>query len=245
MTLHHAGVVIDPEDLVDHDGCTMLLYLCRASEGLNDDTVESLRVLLRFGVNVNATDNYGNTAIHIFFGAFWFEDRESLVAKKNFLTLLLQSVLKTGADLHVKNDFGIEASQVAYGHLEHDWPESLSQRTRIWNEVLTEIGLDIAEFQSCCTQCQCQNADLFNEDFFPGRKAFCDSYKKGAYLERHTLRPAVTEVLDSSDEESEAEPEDHHRPSAPDNTTTTTTTHQEPSNPAIPETRSKTFWDVI
>lgn len=199
MMLHHAGVVINPEEpLFNNDG-TMLLHLCSAATEMNFNLVESLSLLLKFGVNVNATDKYGNTAIHLFLAWLNETTENGYAIKKSFLMLLLQSVLRTGADLHVRNNFGIEASQVAYGHLRLDkrGGNFLLQRTQIWNEALAEFGFDIAEFQSCCSRCQCSNVkDLL------GTAVFCDSFEKRAYLDSSTLAPiGAVEFDDDSDSE--------------------------------------------
>lgn len=150
----------------------MLLGLCSAYSGF-DDQVESLRLLLNFGVNVNATDKYGNTAIHLFLKESDEKNENGFAIRKNFLTLFLQSIMSTGADLHVKNHFGIKASQVAYRHLSYDdnGHNYLPQRTRLWNEVLTESGLDTSEFRSRCSGCRCQNGDIFQTE------VFCDSFE--------------------------------------------------------------------
>lgn len=305
MLLHHGSIFIDPEEIIQ--GKPMLLFLCSRITP-DENQIESLKVLLKFGVNVNATDEYGNTAIHLFLSHFYDDAHK-------FLMLLLQSIMETGADLHAKNNFGIEASHVAYRHLErdeyyydsacvhrvYDDSASVHQRTRLWNEVLTASGLDIAEFRSSYRGYRYQSHDYFAEHIN------CDAFEKGAYLERTTLRPKVAanffagssdfesweaymrrftvEEIYSSDEEddytdgendsadeeddymdggddytdgendftdeendSQAEPEDLRRQSSHNKITTTTaaaTTNQEANNPAIPDTRSKTFWNVI
>lgn len=242
----------------------MLLTLCGADPSHNFDKVESLKLLLKFGVNVNATDKYGNTAIHLFFASVHDSEKDSIyITNKNFLVLLLQSIVKTGANLHAKNQFGIEASHVAYGHLSWDpcgW-NFLYLRTQLWNEVLTEFGFDIAEFRSCHSGCQC--SERFRTE------VFCDWFKQGAYLENN-LCPEVAskffvennssleqkansprsifEISDSTDEEdndSEVKPENRDWPSNQDQMSTTTSNNQEPNILATPNTRSKTFWNVI
>lgn len=264
--LHHADVVIDPEELIYDDDSTMLLSLCTTNSNVNVDKLESLRLLLKFGANVNATDKFGNTAIHLFLKCLYNKDKDSYVIEKDFAMLLLQSIIKTGADLHVRNNFGIEASQVAYGHLCCDENEynCLPLRTQFWNEVLTEIGLDVSEFRSCCSGCRCQDADLFES------KLFCNSFQKGAYLDLITLGPAVAgnffvgsncsqkknadiprpvfEIFDSTEEahnDSEAKLEDHPWPSNHNNSISGSTSNQEPNNLATVDTRRKTFWNVI
>lgn len=316
MLLHHGSIFIDPEEIIQ--GKPMLLFLC--SRNFPDENqIELLKVLLKFGANVNATDEYGNTAIHLFFSNIYYSPDANA---RDFLMLLLHSIMETGADLHAKNNFGIEASHVAYRHLErykyyYDsacvhrtrfdadsasvYQPSVHQRTRLWNEVLTASGLDIAEFRSSYRGCRCQSHDCFAEH------VNCDAFEKGAYLEETTLRPKVAasffagssdfesweaymrspiveeiysadeeddytdgendsayeeddymdggddytdEENDSTDEEndSQAEPEDLRRQSSHNKITTTitaATTNQEANNPAIPDTRSKTFWNVI
>ncbi|MCJ1269365.1 hypothetical protein MMC22_009257, partial [Lobaria immixta] len=202
MMLHHAGVVIDPEEPLGNSDDTMLLRLCSTSTGVNFNLVESLRLLLKFGVNVNATDKYGNTAIHLTLRSQFERTWNGYTMRKDFLMLLLQSVLRTGADLHVRNNFGIEASQVAYGHTSFDerFSNFLHQRTQIWNEVLTEFGFDITEFQSCCGGCRCTNVNSF---LTPA--GFCDSFEKRAYLDIHTLAPIG---LVASDDDSDSDVDD-------------------------------------
>lgn len=262
MLLYNGGAFIDPEEVIR--GETMLLFFC-SSRLLSNADSESLRVLLKYGVNVNATDKYGNTAIHLFLGNI--SGPRSFDDAKKCLVLLLQSVMETGADLHAKNNFGIEASHIAYRHLGSDrnrfrdycflqknsnfW--NLQKRTQIWNEVLTESGLDIAQFRSSYRGCPCQNTH------FPGLPDDCYAFETGAYLDNITLRPKdaknffaasncsenshfrrpIFEVIDSADDEYDyPDEEDGH-----ENITTTTT--QEPNDPAIPDTQSKTFWNVI
>lgn len=242
----------------------MLLSLCGADSSHNFDKVESLKLLLKFGVNVNATDKYGNTAIHLFFASVHDSEKDNIyVTNKNFLVLLLQSIVKTGADLHAKNQFGIEASHVAYGHLSWDpcgW-NFLYLRTQLWNEVLAEFGFDIAEFRSCQSGCQC--SDRFRTELF------CDWFEQGAYLENNlcpevaskffvennsipkqnaNFTPYIFEISDSTDEEgidSEVKPENYNWLSNQDQMGTTTVKSQEPNIPATADTRSKTFWNVI
>lgn len=302
MLLHHGSILIDPEEIIR--GKPMLLFFCSTIIP-DENQIESLKVLLKFGVNVNATDEYGNTAIHLVLSNFFDYPNDNA---RDFLMLLVQSIMETGADLHAKNNFGIEASHVAYRHLESDIykyyddhnPAIVHQRTRHWNEVLTACGLDIAEFRSSYRVCQCQGHGRLEE-------VICDAFEKGAYLEETTLRPKVAasffagssdfesweaymrspiveefysadeeddytdEENDSADEEddymdgeddytdgendstdeendSQAEPEDLRRQSSHNKITTTitaATTNQEANNPAIPDTRSKTFWNVI
>lgn len=184
MMLHGADLLIDPEESLDNFDKTMLLYLCSTPMHL-DPHVEKLKFLLNFGVNVNATDKFGNTALHLYLshGLKSYQDNWTIV--KDFLMLLLQSIMRTGADPHVKNKFGIEASQVAYGHLDSDtWNNHLLRRTQLWDEVLTELGLDIAVFKSCCRACGCQRTGPF--------ETRCDFLKKGAYLNDNTLSPMET-----------------------------------------------------
>lgn len=203
MMLYHASVVIDPEQAVRDSGYTVLLCLCSRYEPWDVNNLKPLRILLKYGVNVNATDKYGNTAIHRFLSVR-FQSKSGYVIRKEFLKLLLQSIFKTGANLHLKNHFGIEASQVAYGHFDDMWGRDhyLPQRIGLWNEALTEIGVDTAEFRSCCSKCQCQNSDLFDTEIL------CDSFKKGAHLDSFTLGPVEATAYDdeeSDDEESDDE----------------------------------------
>lgn len=167
--LHHAGSVIDPEELVDTNDCTMLLCVCSAHSGF-DDRVESLRLLLKFSVNVNASDKYGNTAIHVFMKELHEKTECGYANRKRFFALFLQSIMQTGADLHVKYNFKVEASQVAYGHLSYvsKGHNYLPQRTRLWNEVLTEFGLEISECRPRCSGCKSQEGDPLQT------KVFCD-----------------------------------------------------------------------
>lgn len=185
--LHHASVVIDPEELIDINGYTMLLSLCGANPALNVDKFESLRLLLKFGVNVNATDKYGNTAVHLLLKSLGDYGEDCYIINKRFLKLLLQSIMRTGADLHVRNNFGIEASLVAYGNLLHDEDgyNRLHLRTRLWNEVLKDLDLDIVEFRPCCSRSPGQNAHVSE------REAICDSFQKDVYLD-FKLRPMPT-----------------------------------------------------
>lgn len=206
MMLYHASVVIDPEQALLDSGYTVLLCLCSRYKPWDVNSLKSLRILLKYGVNVNATDKYGNTAIHRFLSV-GFKSKSGYVIRKEFLKLLLQSILKTGANLHLKNHFGIEASQVAYGHFDDMWGSEyyVPQRIQLWNEALTEIGLDTAEFRSCCNKCQCQNGDLFDTE------TLCDSFKKGAHLDSFTLGPVEATAYDdgaSDDEESDDEGSD-------------------------------------
>lgn len=202
MMLHHAGTVIHPEEPLLNSDETMLLCLCSAGTRPSSDIVGSLRVLLKFGVNVNATDKYGNTATHLFLAGLSVTNEIEHAIKKDFLVLLLQSILRTGADLHVRNNFGIEASQVAYGHLDVDEEDFdyFPQRARLWSEALTELGFDVAEFQSCCSGCRCTNGNNLFET-----AVFCDSFEKRAYLSYITLGPI--EAVDSSSDDEYADEE--------------------------------------
>lgn len=185
--LHGTDVLIDPEESLDSFDRTMLLCLCSTCL-YSDSHAEKLKVLLKFGVNINATDKFGNTVIHLCLshGLNSYYDNWTIV--KDFLMLLLQSIMRTGADLHVKNKFGIEASQVAYGHLKSDIGNNrLPKRTQLWNEVLTELGLDVAEFKSCCSACGCHSASPFERR--------CNLLKKGAYLHNSILCPAEDNAI--------------------------------------------------
>ncbi|MCJ1267076.1 hypothetical protein MMC22_006961 [Lobaria immixta] len=191
--LHSTDLLIDPEESLDNFDKTMLLCLCSTPMHL-DSHVENLKFLLNFGVNVNATDKFGNTTLHLCLSHVLKSYHDNWTIVKDFLMLLLQSIMRTGADLHVQNKFGIEASQVAYGHLNSDtWNNRLPKRTQIWNEVLTELGLDIAEFKSCRSACGCQSDHWFERR--------CDWFKKGAYLKYDTLGPM--EAIPSDDDKYE------------------------------------------
>ena len=185
MMLYHARVVVDPEQALRDSAYTLLLYLCSIDGPYDVNRLKSLRILLNYGVNVNATDKYGNSAIHLLLRGRFEQSKSGYVIQKRILKLLLQSIMKTGANLHLKNHFGIEASQVAYVPFYYNrrGDHKLRQPVRLWNEALTELGLDTAEFRSCLCKCQCQNGDLLNT------RILCDSVKKRVCLDYYTLMP--------------------------------------------------------
>ena len=67
MILHVVDVLIDPKESIDDFENTKLLWLCSTSgELLNFGQIEKLKLLLKFGLNVNVTNKHDNTAIHLF-----------------------------------------------------------------------------------------------------------------------------------------------------------------------------------
>lgn len=145
-----APYFIDPRER-DLQGGSAFLHACMPIDGFNPNcfctfesefNIQRLAILLDHAGSVHDRDEDGLTCLHRFFSG-----PTQPPAKQDWQASLIYLV-RQGADVYAKDNWGMSVSHVAYSPSCQDFEfETHSYRGDLWDSVLDACGYDLREFR--------------------------------------------------------------------------------------------------
>ena len=150
--------------------CSLVGYSAAFESGV---TVQKMALLLDKGGSIHERDSGGRTCLHLLFSCpLW-------ALSKNRWKDPLIYLIRRGADVHAKDDFGLSVSYYAYTKSCRD-ERPLSYRGDLWDAALDACGHDIREFRKGYPRTARYTAKYKRSDFealWKGREDRCPYWK--------------------------------------------------------------------